>query len=347
MAVAGRAERYSDFGSTLDYKVASRVSLLPGLALRGSVSTGFKAPSLQQLYFSTVSTNDVNGKLENVGTLAATDAAAAALGATSLKPERSRNLGAGVVFDQIEGLDIAVDWYRIAIHDRIVLTDNLGVDGTDDGSGGPVQAILVSQGLPGLDGARFFINGVDTLTQGADIVSSYRLPLQRLGDVRFTAAFSDNQTRITRYLDNLNANPQSPVAGVTLFGPAESELLTRGQPRTKLNLSGEWSRREWSTTVRTNRYGRVLSPGADTADDLVIQPAWVTDVELRYTQAAWRFALGAQNVFDHYPTSEPTGTRPKSLGGYYDVNNYFVPFSVLSPFGFSGRFLYARMSYKF
>lgn len=349
LAVAGRAERYSDFGSTLNYKVASRVSLLPGFALRGSMSTGFKAPSLQQLYFSTTSTNDVNGKLVNVGTLAVTDAAAAALGATALKPERSRNLRAGMVFDGVEGLDIAVDWYRIAINDRIVLTDNLGVEGTEtsDGPNSAVQAILANQGFPALSGARFFINGVDTLTQGVDVVSSYRVSLQRRGNLRFTAGFSANQTRITRYLDNLDANPQDPLAGVTLFGPTGSELLTRGQPRTKLNLSAEWSRHEWSTTVRTNRYGSVLSPGADTADDLLIQPAWVTDVELRYTLAAWGFALGAQNVLDQYPTAEPTGSRPKSLGGYYDVNNYLVPFSVLSPFGFSGRFLYGRMSYKF
>jgi iron complex outermembrane receptor protein len=124
-------------------------------------------------------------------------------------------------------------------------------------------------------------------------------------------------------------------------------LLTRGQPRSKLNLSGEWSRQEWAATVRMNHYGSVLSPETDPRDDLVIQPAWVTDVELRYTCAPWRLALGAQNLFDQYPTAEPTGARPKSLGGYYDVDNYFVPFSVLSPFGFNGRFLYARMSYKF
>ena len=163
LALAGRAERYSDFGSTLDYKIASRVSLLPGLALRGSMATGFKAPSLQQQYFSTTSTNDVDGNLVNVGTLAVTAAAAKALGATSLQPEKSRNLGAGVVFDGIEGLDIAVDWYRIAINDRIVLTDNLGAE---DSEQGPVQAVLDSEHMPGLSAARFFINGVDTLTQG-------------------------------------------------------------------------------------------------------------------------------------------------------------------------------------
>jgi iron complex outermembrane receptor protein len=71
------------------------------------------------------------------------------------------------------------------------------------------------------------------------------------------------------------------------------------------------------------------------------------DLELRYSPAAGQLALGAKNVFDKYPTSEPTGARPASLGGYYDVTNYFIPFSVLSPFGFSGRYLYGRLSYRF
>ena len=347
LVAAARAEHYSDFGSTLNFKVASRVSVLPGLALRGSMSTGFKAPSLQQQYFSTTSTNDVDGRLVNVGTLSVTNPAAIALGATSLKPEKSRNLGAGMVFDGVDGLDVAVDWYRIAINDRIVLTDNLGVD--SDGEPDPaVGEILDLNNALGLQGARFFVNGVDTLTQGADIVSSYRLPWQRIGDIRFTVALNDNQTRVTHYLNDIaSVDPASPIVGMPLFGRAESELLTRGQPRSRLNLSAEWSRRDWATTVRTNRYGTVLSPGTDPRDDLVIQPAWVTDVELRYTRAGWRFALGAQNILDQYPTAEPTGARPKSLGGYYDVNNYFVPFSVLSPFGFSGRYLYGRMSYKF
>jgi iron complex outermembrane receptor protein len=347
LAVAGRAERYSDFGSTVNFKVASRVSLLPGLALRGSMSTGFKAPSLQQQYFSTISTNEISGNLTSVGTFAVTDRAAKALGATDLKPEKSRNLGAGIVFDRIEGLDIAADWYRIAISDRIVLTDNLGTEAgmgqSESAVSQEVEAILTRAGYSSLQAARFFINGVDTLTQGADIVGSYHVPLQRFGDVHLSAAFNDSQTRITGY--HVDAQDQS--LGVPLFGQAESDLLTRGQPRTKLNLSAEWSRHELAATLRTNRYGSVLSPEADPRDDLLIRPAWVTDVELRYTRASWRLALGAQNVFDQYPTVQPTGARPISLGGYYNVVNYFAPFSVLSPFGFNGRFLYARMSYKF
>ena len=347
LGVAGRAEQYSDFGSTVNFKVASRVSLLPGLALRGSMSTGFKAPSLQQQYFSTISTNDINGTLTSVGTFAVTNSAAKALGATDLKPEKSRNVGAGIVFDRIAGLEIAADWYRIAISDRIVLTDNLGTEAgmgqSESAVSQEVEAILTSFHYTSLESARFFINGVDTLTQGADIVSSYHVPLQRFGDVHLSAAFNDSQTRITGY--HVDARDQS--LDLPLFGQAESELLTRGQPRSKLNLSAEWSRQELAATLRTNHYGSVLSPESDPRDDLLIRPAWVTDVELRYTRAAWRLALGAQNVFDTYPSVQPTGARPISLGGYYDVINYFVPFSVLSPFGFNGRFLYARMSYKF
>ena len=237
-----------------------------------------------------------------------------------------------------------MDGYRIEINDRIVLTDNLGASGNGE-QNGEVQAILASVGDSGVTAARFFVNGVDTLTQGADIVGSYRVPVQRFGNVRLSAAFNDNQTRITHYVENPVL--ESEVPGLVVFGRAESELLTRGQPRSKLNLSAEWSREHWGATLRTNHYGRVLSPGSNPADDLVIQPAWVTDVELRFARAGWRLALGAQNVLDQYPTSEPTGARPGSPGGYYNVINYFIPFSVLSPFGFSGRFLYGRLSYQF
>jgi iron complex outermembrane recepter protein len=346
-AVAGRAEHYSDFGSTVNYKTATRVRLLRGLALRSSASTGFKAPSLQQQFFSTTSTNDVAGSLIDVGTFDVTDRAARALGATNLKPEKSRSLNAGVVFDRIDGLDISVDWYRIAIDDRIVLSDNLGAEGASlqTPQNLAVGTVLADAGYPSIQAARFFINGVDTVTRGLDVVSAYRVPLQRMGDLRFTAGFSDTQTTITRYLDNLD--PQAQIPGLTLFGPLGSELLTRGQPGSKLNLGAEWNRRGLAATLRTNRYGSVLSPAPDPRDNLVIQPAWVTDVELRYSRPAWQVAMGAENVFDHYPTSEPTGARPASLGGYYDGNNYFVPYSVLSPFGFSGRYLYGRMSYRF
>ena len=344
LAAAGRAERYCDFGSTLNYRVATRVSLMSGLALRGAVSTGFRPPSLQQQYFSSGSTNEMNGQLLEVGTFAVTSPAARALGATSLKAERSQNLGAGIVFNRIDGLDITLDWYRIAISDRIVLTENLGADGTQD-QNDAVQAALLEAGYPSISAARFFINGVDTLTQGADLVGSYRIPLQHLGALRASASFNYTDTRITRYLDNVDPLSQTP--GLQLFGPLESELLTRGQPRSRLNLSADWSRDGLSATVRTNFYGSVFSPGADSLDDLTIRPAWVTDLELRYSPGAWRLALGAENVFDKYPTPEPTGARPANLGGYYDVTNYFIPFSVLSPFGFNGRYLYGRLGYRF
>lgn len=341
LGLAARAERYSDFGSTLNYKVASRVSVLPGLALRGSVSTGFKAPSLQQQYFSTVSTVEDDGVLKNVGTFAVTAATAKLLGARQLGPEKSRNFGAGLVFDPVERLEIALDWYRIAISNRIVLTDNLGIEGMTSGIAA-VQDILSSSNL---DAARFFINGVDTLTQGIDVVGSYRMAWGRFGDLRLAAAFNDTQTRITGYYDTRIQGSEIP--GFYLFSRAEGELLTRGQPRSRLNLSGQWSRGHWAATARTDYYGTVLSPGSDPANDLVIRPAWVTDLELRYSRASWHVALGAQNVFDTYPTSQPTGVRPKTGGEYYAVNNYFVPFSVLSPFGFRGRYLYGRMSYEF
>jgi iron complex outermembrane receptor protein len=344
LAAAGRAEQYSDFGSTLNYKIATRIRLTKALALRSAISTGFRAPSLQQQFFSNNSSTEMDGGFADVGTFAVTDPLARALGARDLKPERSTNLGAGFVYDGIRGLDVAVDWFRIAIRGRIALADNLGLDGTPY-QNAAVETLFKAMAYAHVQAARFFVNGADTLTQGADIVASYSVPAQWLGHVRLSVAYSCTRTRITRVIDGLDT--EAGIAGLVPFGPLDRELLVGSQPRSKLNLTAEWSWNGFGATLRTNRYGAVFSPEPDPLDDLLIEPAWVTDLELRYSPGRWQLALGANNLFDKYPTSEPTGPRPASLGGNYAVTNYIVPFSESSPFGFSGRYLYGRVDYRF
>jgi iron complex outermembrane receptor protein len=344
LTFAARAEDYSDFGSSVNYKAAARYSIIEGLGLRAGVSTGFRAPSLHQQYFSTTSTNNVAGKLVDVGTFAVTDPVARALGAKDLKPERSLNLGGGLIFNQIPRLDVTVDYYRIDIDDRIVLTENLGTSGTS-AQNAAVQQLLRNAGFNSISSARFFINGLDTLTEGVDVVAAYRLPPVSVGDLRVTAGYNATQTKVRRYISDLGVLAQIP--GLELFGRLESQRIERGQPRSKLALSGDWKRGAWSATLRTNRYGEVFAPGVDPRDDLTIRPAWVTDLELRGAAFKLDLAIGAENLFDVYPDAAPTGLRPATLGGAYTVNNYVLPFSGFSPFGFSGRFVYGRATYRF
>nr|WP_315459443.1 TonB-dependent receptor [uncultured Sphingorhabdus sp.] len=343
---AGRYEHFSDFGDTVNGKAAARFELFDGVALRGSVSTGFRAPSLAQQSFATTSTNNVGGVLIEIGTFPVSSPVAIALGAQALEPEKSVNLGGGVTFTPISGLSITADYYNIKINDRITLTENL--------QGADVLALLTSAGVTGVSSARFFINGIDTRTTGLDIVASYRLPEFGLGKFRLSAGYNLNNTKIT------DRRVFSGFTAQRLFARQESFRLTDGQPKNKLNLSLDWDYDNVGLTLRTNRYGEVflpsgfstaannnniaLAPG-DVPGDIFLSPKWVTDLEFRFKPVeSVSIAFGANNVLDEYPDRLPFGTVN---GVSYGFNNSFLPYSSQSPFGFSGRFLYGRVSVDF
>jgi len=331
--IAGRYEHFSDFGDTLNGKAAARFEPIEGLALRGSVSTGFRAPGMAQQFFSTTSTNNIQGVgLVEVGTFPVSSPIAVALGAEPLEPEESVNFSGGVVFSMVAGLNVTVDYYNIKINDRIVLTENL--------QGADVVAILQAAGVVGTSG-RFFINGIDTRTEGLDIVGSYRLPDFGIGRLTLTAGYNINSTDIT------DRRTFSGFAAQRLFARPESFRLTDGQPKNKLNLGLEWDNDPFGATLRANRYGSVFLPTGSVSDitvakgdatgDFTLSPKWVVDFELRFKPVdAVQLAVGANNLLDEYPDRlTPTG------------NNIFLPYSGQSPFGFSGRFVYGRASIDF
>ena len=335
---AGRYEHYSDFGDTVNGKIAAKLTPVRGIGIRGSVSTGFRAPSLAQQYFATTSTNStiVGGvsQLIEVGTFPATSPVAVALGGKRLKPEKALNFAGGVVLDPFRGFNLTADYYNIRIRDRVTLTENL--------TGTAVVGLLNGAGITNVTSARFFVNGVDTRTQGVDIVGTYRLPDFGLGKVVLTAGYNYNETKI------ISRAVLPSLPGVLLFGRQESYRLTRGQPRTKLNLAADVDLGAFGANIRTNRYGTVWTAAGGTpvdaplgsiAGDFKLTPKWITDVELRvHPVRQVTVAIGADNVFDVYPDRLP-------LGGAFGPNSYFLPYSSLSPFGFNGRFLYGRVAF--
>ena len=339
LQIAGRYEHYSDFGDTVNGKIAGRFEPIDGVAVRGSVSTGFRAPSLHQQFFTATSTNNVGGVLIEVGTFPVSDPVSVALGAQALDPERSLNMGAGVALTPVRGLSLTADVYQIEIEDRIVLTENL--------QGAAVVNLLRAAGINNITSARFFVNGIDTRTRGIDIIGSYRLPDWGVGRFTLTAGYNYNKTEITARA----ALPSLP--GLTLFARPESLRLSHGQPRSKINLGLDWNYGPIGFTARTNRYGKVLIPGVDTniaipvggsATDITLSPKWITDTEIRVRPfgegRGFELAVGANNVFDVYPDRLPAG-------GIFGLNNFFLPYSSFSPFGFNGRFVYGRMSFEF
>ncbi len=335
ISVAGRFEDYSDFGSTVNGKFATRYQLLPELAVRGSVSSGFRAPSLSQRFFTSTATVFIGGVPFEVGTFPVESPVAEALGARPLKPEKSLNLSAGLVADPTPELNITLDYYRITIDKRIVLTENLPPS--------IVVPILEAAGISGVQRARFFINGIDTRTQGIDLVATWKRDLDRWGRIDFTAGFNYNTTKITRFRAAPGPLAAVDLTGEDLFSRREQLRFEKGQPKTKLNLTLNWFWRALKVTLRTNRYGKVLDPGSREVFDEQLSAKWVTDISVAYDFTDW-FTLeaGANNVFDTYPDVSPTGRRPD--GGFFSVFNQIFPYSNFSPFGFNGRFIYARGS---
>ena len=360
LTAAGRFERYSDFGNTLTGKLAARFEVADGYAVRGSVSNGFRAPSLHQQVFTTTSTNFVSGVPVDILTLPVASPIARALGSRDLDPEKSLNFSGGFTANPLSGLTLTVDYYNIKIKNRIVLTENLGASGSGNATvNAAVGALLTGAGFPSVGAARFFINGLDTRTQGVDAVLSWRLPVD-FARFNLTAAYNYNKSKILRYRNDLGA--LATIPGVVLFGRTESLRFTDGQPRDKVVLSADGDIAPFGFTVRTTRYGKVLSPGAVAPlapnqlsltalgpDDVRLSAKWITDVELRFDATdRIHLAVGADNVFDVYPDRLPFGVRPAALGGgQFPQNNQYNAYSIFSPFGFNGRFLYGRIGFDF
>lgn len=351
---AGRFEDYSDFGSDWNGKLAARFEPAEGFAVRGAIATGFRAPSLQQQYYAAAATNNVNGILLETVTLPVSNPVAIALGAKPLIAETSISYSAGMVITAIPRMNLTVDLYQVSIDDRIVVTENL--QATRDALGNPngtnpglaVAGILNAAGFNTVNAARFFVNGVDTRTRGIDAVATYRMDVGE-GKLSLTAGFNYNKTKVQRVL--AAAGPLAQVPGITLFGRQETLRLAQGQPRTKINLGADYDQGWFGMTLRTNRYGKVLGAGSDLFLDVPLGAKWLTDLELRGKFAEkFTLAIGANNLFDVYPDTVPVGRAADPVTNAarnYPATNYFLPYSNFSPFGFNGRFLYARATVSF
>lgn len=335
VGVAGRFEHYDDSaGDTVSGKISTRVELGGGFALRGGVNTGFRAPSLAQTGFSTTQNTVTIIGDQRVSTtskfLPVNSAAALALGARPLKPEKSVNLTAGATFDR-GPFRVTIDAYQIDIDDRIVKTEFLG---TASNGGAAVRSLLVANGVLGVDSAQFFINGIDTRTRGIDVVAEYNLRTVTLGDFRLNAAYSYNKTKITDVVDN---PAQLAPLNVTLFGRQARRDLVVAVPRTKVVLTSDWTIGRLHTLARLTRFGGYTESSNVASGDRRFGAKWVTDLEIGYdVSRAVTLAVGANNLFDVYP--DRNGVIAADGSGAYGS---------FAPFGLSGGFYYARASVRF
>ena len=342
LGAAARAEHYSDAGGTSDYKVSGRFEPTAGLAFRAAFSTGFRAPSLGQSWFSSTATNFVAGVPTDNRTFPVSDPVAVALGATPLKPESSKNTSAGIAFYPLKGLTITADYYKITIQDRIVLSGTFNQ--------AAVVTFLQSQGFTGVGGARFFTNAIDTRTAGVDLVAGYGFEVGQNAQLRLTAGFNHTKNEITHV---------EPTPGVleafseTLMDRIERTRIELGQPEDNFNLSGILTWKKWMFNYRTQRFGEVVEFGApaDGSLDQTFRAKWVSDVSVGYTHnKQLSIIIGADNVWDVYPDRNnndgPIATNPNTTNGG-NSNFGIFPYNGISPFGFNGRFAYVKVSWGY
>jgi iron complex outermembrane receptor protein len=214
------------------------------------------------------------------------------------------------------------------VRDRIVLSENL--------LSAAVRNYIVSQGFTGVGGGRFFINGVDTKTEGLDVVASMPWNAGAAGRFDFTLAGNVNHTKVTKVPTTAQLAALNPAP--VLFDRVNVLTLEQGQPKNKITASANWKLDQWGMTARATRYGKVLSPGTTPAFDFTLNPHTIVDLEARYTfNRQLTLALGADNVFDQYSETLPPALNTTSN----------TPFSNYTPFGNNGRYVYARATYSF
>ena len=337
--LAGRYEHYTDFGNTETGKLSSRYDFTKWIAVRGTISNGFRAPTLAEEHFSALNVSPTGAS----GDLAVNSAAARSIGAVPLKPERSTNESAGLVVEPLPRMSVTFDVYQINIRDRIVGAG--GVVGPD-----AINAIALAGAslpaniTPSDVSAYYFANGASTRTQGADLDVSYFTPTENYGSVLWTVSMDLNRTRIHHVGTDGNGNPFLTAQGIG--------YLTTAFPRSKLILDALWRYRKWDVNFRQTRYGQ-------TTDDLTYEdqappalqysgtqfyefkqtPAWLTDLEVGYKLSAhWHAAVGADNIFNILPRRLPPEVN------YLGSNVYD---GTSSQIGITGGFYYGRVNYTF
>ncbi|MGJ3647673.1 TonB-dependent receptor plug domain-containing protein [Sphingomonas sp. GlSt437] len=342
---AVRYESYSDFGDNVIFKVNGRYDFSDAFALRGTVSTGFRAPTLAESFYSATNVSPTAAFVQ----LPANSAAAKLIGFQNLKPEKSTNFSVGIVARPLPRLTITLDAYQVEIRDRIVGT------GSIFGSGGATNFPIVTAAILAngnvLDptvvqtGINIFTNGADTRTRGVELTASYRASLGDVGTVNLTLSGNYNDTSITR----LGVAPAT-LGGIALFDPASQSNLTTASPKVKVIGSAAFDLGKFSATARGTVFGvtsNLTSPNGGTFYLQRIPAAFIADLEVGYQLTKGiQLTVGANNLFDKRPPTVQLvpGTTNFTIVTGNNVLDAPLPFS---PYGINGGYYYGRVSFKF
>ncbi|MBK8372283.1 MAG: TonB-dependent receptor [Saprospiraceae bacterium] len=323
-----RYENYSDFGNTLNYKVASRYNIFDDLAIRASVSSGFRAPSLAQIHYNLIFTNIVAGKSLQTLLASNTSTVAKSFGIESLQEEKANNLAAGLTYKK-GGFTVTVDGYIIDVKDRIILTD----------------VFDVSELNVGAEAAQFFANGVNTRTTGLDVILNYKYNLSKKSSLTGGIAGNFNKTEIQK-INNGNLNP------FTFYGPFSQAYLKAAAPDYKVGVNLMYQVNKFDAMLTYTQFSQVVlqdfqwvdSPPStqSEADELfktatdTYKAAGTLDLSVSYNiTGQFKVTLGGNNILNTYPTPQFDGWTDQ--GGFNDSVQM----------GSDGRYLFARLGFTF
>ncbi len=340
VGVTGRFEHYSDFGNTTNYRVTARYELVPAFAVRGTVSSGFHAPSLAELgqqvtgYTGTFTNNGISTLTPGyTRQFRPADPVAAAFGAMPLQPEKSTTYSLGVVIRPDDTSSITIDGYHLKIDNVITVTDPI--------QGPTVTAAFAAAGLVGYTQATYYLNAWNSRTDGVDIVAQkfFVLPV---GKLDLFLATSYNTTSVI--------DPHNTVSiggtGITVLNNARFRDAETGAPKSKVILSGTYTWSAWSFDATGTRYSsyrynvgnvpNTVQPNGNV--DQVFSPETYLDVSLGYElREHLRLTVRADNVLNKYPERYVNGNRSSGIN----------PYSFIAPNGASGRFIFAGARYTF
>ena len=354
-----RYEDYSDFGSTFNYKLASRIKLSKDLNFRFAGSTGFRAPSIHQIYYNTTSTlfttlpatpdiPNPQPSLVEVGTFSNDSAVARGLGINKLKQETSKSVSAGFTYKIPSlNLNITADAYFIRIDDRIVLTDQFARPTNAQIQANPnLQAVRDELDRNNVNAAQFFANSIDTETKGLDVVISHNY---RTGAVKLNNDFAINLNR-TKKIGDIHASDLLKKAGLenTYFGEKSRVYLEDSVPKIKASLSHNLTWNDFTVYLRNTYYGKVY--GADSVDlnndgiallneHQLVSDKIITDLSIGYNISKnFNLTLGTNNLFDIYPTKNVTASTN---------NDQFIYSRSTAQFGQNGRYVFSKLTVSF
>ncbi len=300
-----RVEQYSDFGNAFVWKISSRYKFADDkIILRSSISTGFRAPSMAQTNLQLSQASFSGGTIISKGLLSNNSTTAAALGVPKLQPEKSVNFTAGIGINPAKNFSITLDYYNIKVNNRIILSQDIAADPTNP-SAAALNAVLANTGVSQL---QFFLNGLDTRTEGLDFVSSYRN--LALGKGKLGINLAGNYTFQNKLTKVINP-PILSGAGISVINETITALLLSSRPKYKAILGFDYAIGQWSLNLNNTLFGPVTFQQADLADEpyaslsdlkTVFATKMVTDlgasVKLSKTLTA---SVTVQNLFNVLP----------------------------------------------